>query len=179
MVNKRRVNNQGFTSLLKIVEKEYKGDGQVLAGFFEYHNGNSTPPPVSSAKEEDMTYYYATINVEAISYIVKQRKWKLPQLSFNQVQDLISRLRSNKYTDIMGFSALHVKNGGPIAVQFIKSYLNKSFESMQNGVPSTELKGISSLIHKNSKKSLIEPSSFIKSPCARFWVKSSKWLSVN
>ena len=60
--------------------------------------------PVSSESKDDMTYYYATINVEAISYIVKQRNWKLPQLSFNQVEDIISRLRTNKSPDIMGFS---------------------------------------------------------------------------
>ena len=61
--------------------EEYRGDAQVLSGFFEYHYGNATPPPASFELDEDMTYYYATINVEAISYIVKQRNWKLPQLS--------------------------------------------------------------------------------------------------
>ena len=74
--------------------------------------------------DDDMTYYYAIINVEAISYIIKQRNWKLPQLSFNQVQDIISRLRANKSPDLMGFSAKHVKNGGPVAVHFIMQYLN-------------------------------------------------------
>ena len=110
LVNKRRVNNQGYTTMLRVGDSDYKGDAQVLAGFFEYHNGNATPPPVSSEKDSDMTYYYATINVEAISYIVKQRNWKLPQLTFNQVQDIISRLRSNKSPDLMGFSARHLKN---------------------------------------------------------------------
>ena len=109
-----------------------------------------------------MTYYYATINVDAIAYIVKQRNWKLPELSFNQVQDIISRLRTNKSPDIMGFSAKHIINGGPIAVHFIMQYLNKSFQCMQYGVPSTELKGISSMLYKEKLKSLIEPSSFRK-----------------
>ena len=63
--------------MLSFDNKEYKGDAQVRSGVFEYHNGNSSPPPVSSESKDDMTYYYATINVEAISYIVKQRNWKL------------------------------------------------------------------------------------------------------
>ena len=109
-----------------------------------------------------MTYYYATINVEAISYIVKQRNWRIPELSFNQVQDIISRLRSNKYPGIWEFSAKHVKNGGPIAVHFIMQYLNMSFKSMQYGVPSSELTGIASMIHKGNKKPLIDPKSFRK-----------------
>ena len=75
----------GFTTKdtqLNFDGKNFKGDAQVLSGFFEYHNGNTNPSPVSSECEDDMTYYYATINVGAISYIVKQ-------LSFNQVQDII------------------------------------------------------------------------------------------
>ena len=109
-----------------------------------------------------MTYYYATINVEAISCIVKQRNWRLPQLSFNQVHDIISRLKSNKSPDILEFSARHVKNGGPIAVHFIMQYLNLSFQSMQYGVPFEELTGIASLIHKGPQKSLTDPKSFRK-----------------
>ena len=162
LVNKRRLNNQGYTTMLKIEETEFKGDAQVLAGFFEYHNGNATPAPVSSEKDEDMTYYYATINVEAISYIVKQRNWNLPQLSFNQVQDIISRLRANKSPDLLGFSARHVKNGGPVAVHFIMQYLNLSFKCIQYGVPAEELKGAASMIFKGNKKSLIDPKSFRK-----------------
>ena len=162
LVKKNRVNNQGHTTMLSFDGKQFKGDAQVLAGFFEYHNGNTNPPPVSSECEDDMTYYYATINVEAISYIVKQRNWRLPQLSFNQVQDIISRLRSNKSPDILGFSARHVKNGGSVAVHFIMQYLNLSFQSMQYGVPSAELTGIASLIHKGQKKSLTDPKSFRK-----------------
>ena len=103
-----------------------------------------------------MTYYFATINVEAISYIVKQRNWKLPELSFNQVEDIISRLRTNKSPDIMGFSVKHLKNGGPIAVHFIMQYLNMSFQSIQYGVPESELTGVASMIHKGNKKSLID-----------------------
>ena len=118
--------------------------------------------PVSSESKDDMTYYYATINVEAISYIVKQRNWKLPQLSFNQVEDIISRLRTNKSPDIMGFSAKHLKNGGPIAIHFIMQYLNMSFHSIQYGVPESELTGVASMIHKGNKKSLIDPKSFRK-----------------
>ena len=103
-----------------------------------------------------------TINVESISYIVKQRNWKLPQLTFNQVQDIISRLRSNKSPDLMGFSARHLKNGGPVAVHFIMKYLNMSFQCIQYGVPNVELMGSASLIYKGNKKSLIDPKSFRK-----------------
>ena len=119
LVQKKRGN-----TMLSFDGKEYKGYAQVLSGFFEYHNGNTSPPPVSSENEDNMTYYYATINVEAISYIVKQQNWRIPELSFNQVQDIISRLRSNKYPGIWEFSAKQVKNGGPIAVHFIMQYLN-------------------------------------------------------
>ena len=37
LVNKRRLNNQGCTTMLKIEETFYKGDAQVLAGFFVLH----------------------------------------------------------------------------------------------------------------------------------------------
>ena len=50
-------------------DKEYRGDNQVLAGFFEYHNNNSNPPPLHKS-EENYTYYYATINVSAITFIL-------------------------------------------------------------------------------------------------------------
>ena len=92
----------------------------------------------------------------------KEKNWKLPQLTFNQVEDIISRLRTNKSPDIKGFSAKHLKNGGPIAVYFIMKYLNKSFQSIQYGVPESELTGIASMIHKGNKKSLINPKSFRK-----------------
>ena len=132
--------------MLKVDKREYKGDAKDLSSFFEYHNGNATPPPVSSELDDDMTYYYATINVEAISYIVKQRNWKI---SFNQVQDIISRLRSNKSSDLIGLSARHVKNGGQVAVNFIMKYLNMSFQSIQYGVPADELKGAASIGTRN------------------------------
>ena len=41
-------------------------------------------------------------------------------------------------------------------------YLNLSFQSMQYEVPSAELTGIASLIHKGQKKSLTDPKSFRK-----------------
>ena len=157
LVNKRRVNKPGYTTMLRVGDTDYQGDAQVLAGFFQYHNENAKPPPVSSENKEDMTYYYATINVEAMAYIIKKRNWKLPQVSFNQVQDIISRLRGNKAPDLMGFSAKHVKHGGPVAVHFIMQYLNLSFQCIQYGVPADELKGAASIIFKGNKKSLIDP----------------------
>ena len=74
--------------MLKYGDIEYRGDAQVLAGFFHYHNSKSSPPEVLNT-EENHSYFYSTIDVEAITYIVNQRKWKLPQLNFNQVQNLI------------------------------------------------------------------------------------------
>ena len=57
-------------------------------------------------------YFYATLNDNAIAYIIKQRNWKLPQLTFNQVQNIIERLKTNKSPDYFGFSAKHVKMEG-------------------------------------------------------------------
>ena len=56
LVKKKRVNDQGYNTMHKFDNKEYKGDAQVLASFFKYHNGNSSPPPVSSESKDDMTY---------------------------------------------------------------------------------------------------------------------------
>lgn len=72
LVNRKRTNNQGYTSMIKVDDLEFRGDNQVLAGFFEYHNKNSNPPLVCKS-DTSHTYYYATINVSAIAYIVKQR----------------------------------------------------------------------------------------------------------
>ena len=84
LVNQNRKTNQGYTAMIKINDEEFRGDAQVLAGFLTYHNGNSSPPPLCKS-DENTTYFYSTINVEAISYLVKQRNWKLPELSFNQM----------------------------------------------------------------------------------------------
>ena len=114
-----------------------------------------------SKSDESYTYYYATINVSAISYIVKQRNWKLPRLNIDQVENLISRLKNNKSPDFSGFSTTHVKMGGRAAAYFLMKYLNLSFQYIQHGVPEQELTGIASLIFKG-KKSIIDPKSFGK-----------------
>ena len=80
--------------------------------------------------EENHTYFYSTIDVEAISFIVKERNWKLPHLNLNQAQNLIGRLKVNKSPDFFGFSAKHVKYGGTVATNFIMQYLNMSFKHM-------------------------------------------------
>ena len=98
-------------------------------------------------------YLYATINVNAIAYIIKQRNWKLPQLTFNQVQNIIERLKTNKSPDYFGFSANHVKNGGFVSTHFLMKYINISFNFIEHGVPVEELTGIGSLVHKAAKKS--------------------------
>ena len=61
-----------------------------------------------------------------ITNIVQQRKWTLPQLKFNQVQNLIDRLKVNKSPDYFGFSAKHIKLGAMVAVKYLKDYLNLS-----------------------------------------------------
>ena len=97
--------------MLKVNDDEFRGYAQDLAGFFSYHNGNSSPPPLSKSNE-NTTYFYSTINVDAISYLVKQRNWKLPQLYFNQMQNIVERLKNKKSPDHFGFPSKHVKNGG-------------------------------------------------------------------
>ena len=47
-----------------------------------------------------------------ITNIVQQRKWTLPQLKFNQVQNLIDRLKVNKLPDYFGFQPNSQKLGG-------------------------------------------------------------------
>ena len=123
--------------MLTVDGDEYHGDAQVLSGFFTYHNGNSSPPPIQKSEDETM-YFYASINVNAIAYIVKQRGWKLPQLSFNQVQNLIERLKTNKSPDYFGLSARHVKSGGFISAHFLMQYINTSFQYIEYGVPGEE-----------------------------------------
>ena len=161
LVNQKRNTNQGYTSMIKIEGIEHRGDAQVLSGFFNYHNGNSSPPPLSKSAE-NTTYFYSTINVEAISYLMKQRKWKLPQLNFNQMQNIIERLKPNKSSDYFGFSAKHVKNGGFVSTHFLMQYMNTSFQYIEQGVPEGELVGCASLVHKGAKKPLSDPKSFRK-----------------
>ena len=112
--------------------------------------------------DENHFYFYSTINVQAIAYIVKQRNWKLPQLSINQVNDLISRLKTKKSPDYYGFSAKHIKHGGIVSARHLRTYLNLSFQYIEHGVPAEELTGLASLIHKGGKKSLTEPGHFRK-----------------
>ena len=161
LVNKNRVNSQGYTAMIKVKGEEYRGDAQVLSGFFTYHNENSSAPPLQKSEDNNM-YFYSTINVQAISYIIKQRGWKLPQLTFNQVQNLIERLKTNKSPDSFGLSARHVQLGGFVSANYLMKYINTSFQFMEQGVPCEELVGAGSLVHKGGKKSLSEPKHFRK-----------------
>ena len=72
LVNKKRSSNSGYTAMIQFDENVYKGDAQVLSGFFKYHNDRSSPPEVFKS-ENNHTYFYSTIDVEAIAYIIKQR----------------------------------------------------------------------------------------------------------
>ena len=51
LVNRNRVKTDGYTALINVEGKEYRGDAQVLSGFFLYHNGNSEPPPVEKCED--------------------------------------------------------------------------------------------------------------------------------
>ena len=88
--------------MIKVNDLEFCGESQVLPGFFEFHNDNSNPTPLSKS-DESYTYYFATINVSAIAYIVKQRNLKLPNLNLNQVENLISRLKITSPQTLQGF----------------------------------------------------------------------------
>ena len=156
LVNRNKNNNQGHTNMIKVNEKEYRRDAQVRSGFFTYHDGNSNPPNLSKS-DDNTSYFYATINVHAIAYLIQQRNWKLPKLSFNQMQDIIDKLKCNKSPDYFGFSARHVKSGGFVSTHFLMNYINTSFQFIEYGVPAEELVGSASLVHKGNKKSLCEP----------------------
>ena len=69
LVNRKKSNNSGYTTMLKFDNNEFRGDAQVLSGFFKYHESKASPPEVFKS-EENHSYYFSTIDVEAISYIV-------------------------------------------------------------------------------------------------------------
>ena len=161
LVNRNKKKNQGYTKMIKVDNTQYRGDAQVLSGFFAYHDSNSNPPTLSKS-ENNTIYFYATINVQAIAYLIKQRNWKLPKLSFNQIQDIIDRLKCNKSPDYFGFSAKHVKKGGFVSTHYLMNYINTSFQFIEHGVPKEELVGSASLVHKGNRKSLCEPLNFRK-----------------
>ena len=73
LVNKKKVNSTGYTSTLNVDGNKYQGDAQVLSGFFKYHNEKSTPPEIFNSDDNHL-YFYSTIDIDAISYIIKQRK---------------------------------------------------------------------------------------------------------
>ena len=56
LVNKNRIQNQGYTAMIKVNGEEYRGDAQVLSGFCSYHNGNSSPPPIEKT-EANTTFF--------------------------------------------------------------------------------------------------------------------------
>ena len=147
--------------MIQFDEQEFRGDAQVLAGFFKYHNEKSNPPEVFKS-DDNHSYYYSTIDVDALTFIVQQRNWKIPQLNYNQVQNLVGRLKVNKSPDFFGLSAKHVKYGGSVSIKYIKEYLNLSFKHMEHGIPEQELVGTGSLAHKAGKKSLCDPKNFRK-----------------
>ena len=119
-----------------------------------------------------------TINVEAISYIVKQRNWKLHELSFNQMQNIIERLKNNKSPDNFGFSSKHVKNGGFVSTHFLMKYINTSFQYIEQGVPEPELVRAASLVYKGFKKPPLTPKASEKLQYVHCWDRLSRWQCV-
>ena len=73
------------------------------------------------------------------------------------MQNIIERLKSNKFPDFIGFSAKHVKHGGFVSAHFLMKYMNTSFQYIEHGVPEEELVGYACLVHKGAKKPLSDP----------------------
>ena len=76
-----RNNNRGETNMLKIGDQTYSGDAQVLSAFFKFHQNGSVPPEPTQ-HEDDHLYRRATVDVTSIRYILRQRGWKLPSVSW-------------------------------------------------------------------------------------------------
>ena len=91
IINGGKPKTKGDTALLRVNEKDYHGNAQVLAGFFEFHQKGSKAPALSDHPNDEL-YHHATIDIASIQYIIKSRGWKLPTLSFQQTESLISRL---------------------------------------------------------------------------------------
>ena len=51
LVNKKKINSSGYTTMIKFDETEFRGDAQVLSGFFRYHDEKSSPPEVYKSDE--------------------------------------------------------------------------------------------------------------------------------
>ena len=71
LVDKKRINKSGYTAVIQVDEQEFCGDAQVLAGFLKYHNEKSNPPEVFKS-DDNHSYYYSTIDVDALTFIVQQ-----------------------------------------------------------------------------------------------------------
>ena len=110
MIKQKSGNRRGDTALLKFGGEEYHGDAQVLAGVFKFHQQESKAPPLTN-KPEDQLYKQATIDVASIHYILKSRGWKLPIVSTDQTEILISRLKNNSAPDYYNINAEYIKNG--------------------------------------------------------------------
>ena len=106
--------------------------------YSDFSPSNSNPPNLSKS-DDNTSYFYATINVHAIAYLIQHRNWKLPKLSFNQMQDIIDKLKCNKSPDYFGFSLRHVKSGGFVSTHFLRNYIYTSFQLIEYGVPAEEL----------------------------------------
>ena len=145
--------------MIKVNNQLYNGDAQVLSGFFEFHKAGSVPHELTQ-HPEDHLYRRATVDVVSIRYILRQRGWKLPIVTFEQTESLVSRLKSNSSADYYGLTSEYIKYGGSVSISFLTEYLNLSFQFIESGVPEEELLGRLCLIYKGNNKDLTNPKSF-------------------
>ena len=118
IVNSNKNSVRGETAMLKVDGEEYSGDGQVLSGFFKYHQEACSAPEVTQ-EEDDQLYRQATIDVASLQFILQSRGWKLPTVSYEQTEQLVSRLRNGSSPDFYGLTSEHIKYGGATAILFL------------------------------------------------------------
>ena len=54
LVNRKRNRVRGDTGLIIINDEKFQGDGQVLSGFFQYHQNSQTAPKVTLSEEDNL-----------------------------------------------------------------------------------------------------------------------------
>ena len=118
IVNSNKNSVRGETAMLKVDGEEYSGDSQVLSGFFKYHQEACSAPEVTQ-EEDDQLYRQATIDVASLQFILQSRGWKLPTVSYEQTEQLVSRLRNGSSPDFYGLTSEHIKYGGATAILFL------------------------------------------------------------
>ena len=103
---------------------------------------------------------YRQASIASIKSILKSRGWRLPIISYEQTEQLISRLKNNSSPDFYGLTSEHIKNGGATAIFFLQKYINFSFQFIEHGVPEEDMLGTATMAHKGKGKELTDPKSF-------------------